>query len=82
MTMTIDTPATTRATTSLGQRFRATMAALGGWIRFRNTITTLDELDDHALRDIGLHRDDLIELRLASSPTQALVTAARRRKRW
>jgi uncharacterized protein YjiS (DUF1127 family) len=82
MTMTIDTPATTKASASLGRRLGALMAALGGWIRFRNTLTSLDELDDHALRDIGLHREDLIELRLASSATTTLATVVRRRQRW
>lgn len=49
------------------------------WVRFHNTLAQLDELDDHMLRDVGLTRDDIIDLRLASSADEKLVDLTRRR---
>jgi len=41
--------------------------AVAETITFHRTLRTLGELDDIALRDIGLTRGDLIDLRMASS---------------
>jgi uncharacterized protein YjiS (DUF1127 family) len=54
-------------------------ARASDWGRFRNTLSQLDELDEHMLRDIGLTRDDIIDLRLASSGDEKLGDLTRRR---
>lgn len=63
---------------SLLQTARA-FARASDWARFHNTLSQLDELDDHMLRDIGLTRDDIIDLRLASSASDTLGDITRRR---
>jgi uncharacterized protein YjiS (DUF1127 family) len=63
---------------SLLQRAKA-FARARDWVRFHTTLTQLDELDDHMLRDVGLTRDDIIDLRLASSADEKLVDLTRRR---
>lgn len=49
------------------------------WMRFHTTLSRLDELDDHMLRDIGLTRDDIADLRLASSTIETASALVRRR---
>ena len=51
------------------------------WMRFHKTLSRLDELDEHMLRDIGLTRDDIADLRLASSATETSGTLERCRGR-
>jgi uncharacterized protein YjiS (DUF1127 family) len=56
---------------------RALIEAIADAIRFRKTLTKLEELDDHMLRDIGLSRSDLFDLRLASSAAETFATLRR-----
>ena len=47
----------------------------------RRTLTNLDAMDDHILRDIGLSRADVMQARLARPGTDriAMLKGARRR---
>jgi hypothetical protein len=56
---------------------RALIEAIADAIRFRKTLGKLEELDDHMLRDIGLSRSDLLDLRLASSAAETYATLRR-----
>lgn len=57
----------------------AVIRAMTETMKFRNTLRRLEELDDHMLRDIGLSRNDLMDLRLASSPAETFATLRRMR---
>jgi uncharacterized protein YjiS (DUF1127 family) len=58
----------------------AACRAVAEAMRFRRTLRILSELDDHALRDIGLTRSDLFDLYVATSPIDALATLKRIRR--
>jgi uncharacterized protein YjiS (DUF1127 family) len=38
------------------------LRALRAWLRYRNRVNALSQLDDHLLRDIGLSRGDLKQM--------------------
>jgi uncharacterized protein YjiS (DUF1127 family) len=63
----------------------ATMASFWYALRNRHEITSLSELDDHQLKDIGLTRHDINSALLSSTffedPSSHLTSAARRRSR-
>ncbi len=67
----------TRLSGSLLAGPRALIEAIADSIRFRNTLRKLEGLDDHMLKDIGLSRSDLMDLRLASSAAETFATLRR-----
>lgn len=67
MAMIIETPAGARYSGSFTASVRAALQAAVRMLRFRVTLNALDRLDDNRLRDIGLTRQDLFDLRSASS---------------
>ncbi|CAN7553869.1 DUF1127 domain-containing protein [Rhizobium sp. LjRoot254] len=62
-------------------RLSAFAAALGGMRRSRTVLRDLDALDDNLLRDIGLSRGDMLDIRSAplSSDPDAVLRRARMR---
>jgi uncharacterized protein YjiS (DUF1127 family) len=78
--MTTETHPLSASSLGMTSRFGAFIAAVKEWLSFRNTFNLLDELDDNALRDVGLTRDDLIDLRLATSFADTLANIKRRRQ--
>ena len=44
---------------TVAQLFNRAGQSLASWWRKRRTFHTLMELDDHALKDIGLHRSEI-----------------------
>ncbi|MDB5522588.1 MAG: hypothetical protein JWM58_351 [Rhizobium sp.] len=67
MAMITDTQATIGFSGSFLTRLMAAVHAVADVMRFHRTLRELGTLDDRTLRDIGLIRGDLIELRMASS---------------
>ena len=61
---------------SLMTAFRAVV----GTLKFQRTLSELDDLGDRTLRDIGLTRADLIDLRMASSAEAMRALAFIRRR--
>ena len=67
MAMITETPSGAQYSASFSSSMTAAAQAVAGMFRFRKTLNALDALDDRQLRDIGLTRRDLFDLRIASS---------------
>jgi uncharacterized protein YjiS (DUF1127 family) len=67
MAMITETSSGAQYSASLSSSMMAATQAIAGMLRFRKTLNALDRLDDRQLRDIGLTRSDLVDLRMASS---------------
>lgn len=67
MAMITDTPSGAQYSASLSSSMTAAAQAIAGMFRFRKTLNALEALDDRQLRDIGLMRGDIADLRMASS---------------
>jgi uncharacterized protein YjiS (DUF1127 family) len=67
MAMMTETQSTIGFSDSLGTRLMAAFHAMTSMMRFHRTLRILEELNDIVLRDIGLTRGDLSDLRIASS---------------
>jgi uncharacterized protein YjiS (DUF1127 family) len=78
--MITDTPSGARYSASLSSSLSAAAQAIAAMFRFRRTLKALEALDDRQLRDIGLTRGDLTDLRMASS-ADAVTALARIRFR-
>jgi uncharacterized protein YjiS (DUF1127 family) len=65
--MITDTPSGARYSASLSSSLSAAAEAIATMFRFSRTLKALDMLDDRQLRDIGLTRGDLADLRMASA---------------
>jgi len=67
MAMITETPSGAQYSASFSSSISAAAQAVAGMFRFRKTLSALEALDDRQLRDIGLTRGDLVDLRMASS---------------
>lgn len=67
MAMITETSTGARYSGSFTASITAALQAVARMLRFRVTLNALDRLDDNQLRDIGLTRHDLFDLRNASS---------------
>ena len=59
----------------------AAAAFLTAMRRGRRTLASLDAMDDHILRDIGLSRADVMQARLARPGTDRIAMLKRARRR-
>lgn len=80
MAMITDTPSGARYSASLTASLSAAAQAIATMFRFHRTLKALDMLDDWQLKDIGLTRGDITDLRMASAD-HALGALARIRFR-
>jgi uncharacterized protein YjiS (DUF1127 family) len=78
--MAIFTETQVPGTTFLG-RLSAYAAKLGTMRRSRSVLRDLDALDDNLLRDIGLSRGDMLDIRAAPLPSDPDAVLRRARMR-